>query len=126
MLDHIGFDVTNFAKSKKFYLQALKPLGIDIIMDVTAEQSGTTDYCGMGKEGKPFFWFGEGKHGGKSLHVAFTADSHEMVDAFYTAAITAGGTDNGAPGPRPHYHPNYYGAFVLDLDGNNIEAVFHG
>ncbi|HKG43772.1 MAG TPA: VOC family protein [Gaiellaceae bacterium] len=81
--------------------------------------------AGFGKDGKPWFWVREGKAAGR-VHVAFVARDHEMVDAFYAAAIGAGGGDNGAPGERPHYHTGYYGAFVLDPDGNNIEAVNRG
>jgi len=80
---------------------------------------------GTGADGKPFFWIGNGKKPVGGLHVAFTAHSRSQVDTFYQAALTAGGRDNGAPGLRPHYHPNYYGAFVFDPDGNNIEAVCH-
>jgi catechol 2,3-dioxygenase-like lactoylglutathione lyase family enzyme len=81
--------------------------------------------CGYGRGQNPFFWFGDNEKVGAGFHVAFTADSRQLVDAFYQAALAAGGTDNGEPGLRPHYHPNYYGAFVLDPDGHNVEAVCH-
>jgi catechol 2,3-dioxygenase-like lactoylglutathione lyase family enzyme len=125
MLDHIGFAVADFDRSRAFYRDALAPLSIVPIMEVTAEQTGGEAHAGFGADGKPFFWIGTGKAPGGSTHVAFTAASRAIVDAFYAAAIRAGGSDNGAPGLRPHYHPDYYGAFVLDPDGNNIEAVCH-
>ena len=123
MLDHIGFAVSDFARSKKFYEQALASLGIAIVMEVTPEQTGDYQAAGFGNNGKPFFWFAKGEVA--HMHVAFAADSRDKVDAFYRAAIAAGAKDNGAPGLRPHYHANYYGAFVLDPDGHNIEAVCH-
>jgi catechol 2,3-dioxygenase-like lactoylglutathione lyase family enzyme len=126
MIDHIGFAVSNFLHSKKFYLSALEPLGIGIVMEVTPEQSGGSAHLGFGDNGKPYFWIddGEGMVRGR-LHIAFAAKTRAAVDAFYQAAIAAGGKDNGKPGPRPHYHEHYYGAFVLDPDGHNIEAVCH-
>ena len=126
MLDHIGFKVSDFERSKAFYVQALAPLGIGIVMEVTPEMTGTDSrHLGFGSERKPFFWIGTGEttHGG--LHVAFATTSRAAVDAFHAAALAAGGTDNGAPGPRPHYHAHYYGAFARDPDGHNIEAVCH-
>ena len=123
MLDHIGIGVTDFARSKNFYIHALLPLGIDVVMDVTAEQTGDHPACGMGSDGKPYFWLSPGPVARN--HVAFTAKTRADVDSFYKSAMAAGGTDNGAPGLRPHYHANYYGAFVLDPDGHNIEAVCH-
>jgi catechol 2,3-dioxygenase-like lactoylglutathione lyase family enzyme len=127
MLDHIGFAVSDFAKAKAFYAKALAPLGIGIVMEVTPEQSGGYAGAGFGAAGKPFFWIGSSPTppGKQHLHVAFTAADRKAVDAFYAAAMAAGGTDNGPPGIRAHYHPNYYGAFVRDTDGNNIEAVCH-
>jgi|SRR5665648_642026 len=126
MIDHIGFAVSDIARATAFYLEALKPLGIAMIMEVPAELTGNGAAVGFGASGKPFFWIGEHKALGDShVHVAFTAQSRAEVDAFYQAALAAGGKDNGAPGLRPHYHANYYGAFVLDPDGNNIEAVCH-
>jgi catechol 2,3-dioxygenase-like lactoylglutathione lyase family enzyme len=126
MIDHIGMPVRDIAKATAFYLKALKPLGIGLIMEVPAELTGNGPAVGFGAEGKPFFWIGEGPVAeGSHVHVAFAASSRAGVDAFYQAAVAAGGKDNGAPGLRPHYHANYYGAFVLDPDGNNIEAVCH-
>jgi catechol 2,3-dioxygenase-like lactoylglutathione lyase family enzyme len=125
MIDHVGFPVSDFVKSKAFYDAALAPLGIRVLMEVTPEMSGGERFVGYG-DNRPFFWIGTGERAATSVHVAFAAESRALVDAFYKAALAAGGTDNGAPGLRPHYHPNYYGAFVCDPDGNNIEAVFHG
>ena len=125
MIDHIGFAISNMEQSKTFYLDALRPLGIDVIMEVSAEQTGADAHAGFGRDNKGFFWIGTGKKPGGGAHVAFTAQTRAEVDSFYRAALAAGGRDNGAPGLRPHYHPNYYGAFVFDPDGNNIEAVCH-
>jgi catechol 2,3-dioxygenase-like lactoylglutathione lyase family enzyme len=125
MLDHIGIAVSDFARSKAFYQGALKPLGLSMVMEVSAEESGDETQAGFGASGKPFFWIGTGARPRGGTHVAFTADTRAVVDAFHRAALAAGGRDNGAPGLRPHYHANYYGAFVLDPDGNNIEAVCH-
>ncbi len=124
ILDHVGFAVSDYPASKAFYEKALAPLGIGVIMEVTPEMTGSVSYCGFGA-GKPDFWIGEGKSLQAPLHVAFAAASRALVDAFYEAAIAAGGKDNGGPGLRPQYHENYYGAFVLDPDGHNIEAVCH-
>jgi catechol 2,3-dioxygenase-like lactoylglutathione lyase family enzyme len=125
MLDHIGFAVSDFDRSKAFYLDALKPLGISLIMEVTAEQTGNGAAAGFGSDGKPYFWIGEEDAVGGHVHVALASPDRRSVDAFYEAAMSAGARDNGAPGLRPHYHPDYYGAFVLDPDGHNIEAVCH-
>jgi catechol 2,3-dioxygenase-like lactoylglutathione lyase family enzyme len=119
VIDHIGFTVSNVENSKAFYVEALRPLEISLIMEVSAESAG------FGADNKAYFWIGDRGGAGGPIHVAFTADSRAQVDAFYNAALEAGGTGNGAPGLRPHYHENYYGAFVLDPDGNNIEAVCH-
>lgn len=125
MIDHLGISVSDFARARAFYLAALAPIGIGVVMEVSAEETGSTPFTGFGADGKPFFWIGErpGQNGG--LHVAFAVPERRLVDAFHATALAAGGRDNGAPGLRPHYHPNYYGAFVLDPDGNNIEAVCH-
>jgi len=124
MIDHVGFSVSDYARAKDFYAQALAPLGYTLVMEVTAEQAGQPG-GGFGRDGKPDFWIsGEGRLE-KPVHVAFAANDRGMVDAFYRAALAAGGKDNGPPGLRPQYHPNYYGAFVLDPDGHNIEAVCH-
>ena len=125
MIDHIGFTVSNLKRSHAFYVEALRPLGITLIMELTAEQTGGGAHAGFGAGGKPFFWIGNSGRPAGAAHIAFAADSRSAVDAFYEAALKAGGKDNGAPGVRPHYHANYYGAFVLDPDGNNVEAVCH-
>jgi catechol 2,3-dioxygenase-like lactoylglutathione lyase family enzyme len=124
MIDHIGFPVSNYQHSRAFYVKALAPLGFGPLFDVTREQTGGYEGTGFGAEGRrPSFWIGSGDASHGALHVAFPAATRNDVDRFYAAAIAAGGRDNGAPGLRPHYSANYYGAFVLDPDGNNIEAV---
>lgn len=125
MIDHLGIGATDFAASRRFYEAALAPLGITVMMEVTPDQSGGYHGVGFGAEGKPFFWLGNRTAVAPGLHVAFTAATRAQVDAFHAAALAAGGRDHGAPGLRPHYHPNYYGAFVLDPDGVNVEAVCH-
>jgi catechol 2,3-dioxygenase-like lactoylglutathione lyase family enzyme len=125
MLDHTGIAVSDLNKSKAFYVNALGPLSISLVMEVTAEQTGDGAHAGFGKDGKPFFWIGSGGRPSGPAHFAFTAKSRDEVVAFHRAALAAGGKDNGPPGLRPHYHANYYGAFVVDPDGNNIEAVCH-
>ena len=125
MIDHIGFSVSDYQRAKTFYTRTLAPLGYVLIMEVEQETEKGFLAAGFGANGKPDFWIGgEGKLE-KPVHVAITAASRAAVDEFYQAALAAGGTDNGAPGLRPHYHPNYYGAFVRDPDGHNIEAVCH-
>ena len=118
MIDHAGVNVRDAGKSKAFYRAALAPLGYTLIME-------GKEYAGFGVPSKPDFWIGEGKPNVPPIHVAFRAETRAQVDAFHKAAIAAGGRDNGGPGLRPHYHANYYGAFVLDPDGHNIEAVCH-
>ena len=127
MLDHLGFNVADYAASRDFYLQALAPLGYAVVMEVTRDMSGGYEGCGFGPPGRPQFWVGNGGGGAHAggMHIAFVAKSRAEVDAFHAAAIAAGGKDNGAPGLRPHYHPDYYGAFVIDINGQNIEAVCH-
>ncbi|BBK44311.1 glyoxalase [Allostella vacuolata] len=125
MIDHIGFAVTDFQRSRAFFTQALAPLSVRPVMEVTAEETGNAAHAGFGTDQKPFFWISSGGRAGPGVHVALHAGSRAAVDAFFAAAIAAGGRDNGGPGLRPHYHPNYYAAFVLDPDGNNIEAVCH-
>ncbi len=125
MIDHIGLHVHDVTRSTEFFLQALAPLGIGIIMQVSAEDSGGSAHVGFGAAQKPFFWIGKDDEPSGPIHIAFVAPNRAAVDAFYQAAIKAGATDNGKPGLRPEYHANYYGAFVLDLDGNNVEAVCH-
>jgi catechol 2,3-dioxygenase-like lactoylglutathione lyase family enzyme len=124
MIDHVGFSVSDYARARAFYEKALAPLGYVLVMETTAQETGKPA-AGFGANGKPDFWIGgEGKLD-KPLHIAILAKDRATVDAFHRAAVAAGGRDNGSPGVRPHYHPNYYGAFVLDLDGHNIEAVCH-
>jgi catechol 2,3-dioxygenase-like lactoylglutathione lyase family enzyme len=120
ILDHVGIAVSDMDRSKAFYTKALAPLGSSLLMDYGVA-------AGFGK-GKPDFWLGGARQPGPitPVHVCFAAASRDEVDAFYRAAIEAGGKDNGPPGLRPMYHPNYYGAFVYDPDGHNVEAVFHG
>jgi catechol 2,3-dioxygenase-like lactoylglutathione lyase family enzyme len=125
MIDHIGFPVSDYQRAKAFYLKALAPLGYGLIMEVTQNQNDGAPACGFGPDGNPVFWIGGEGGLNKPLHVAITASDRDTVDAFHAAAMAAGGRDNGAPGIRAHYHPNYYGAFVLDPDGHNIEAVCH-
>jgi catechol 2,3-dioxygenase-like lactoylglutathione lyase family enzyme len=125
MLDHIGFAVSDYERSKRFYSTALGPLSITLLMEVTPEQTGAGSHAGFGVDGKLFFWFGDNWQAATGVHVAFAAKSRTVVDEFYRQALKAGGRDNGAPGLRPHYHEHYYGAFVLDPDGNNVEAVCH-
>ena len=126
MIDHVGFPVSDYDSAKAFYAAALAPLGYSLIMEVTPEQTEAGNAAaGFGRDGKPDFWIGSEGGISKSLHIAIAAQTRADVDVFYKAAMEAGGRDNGPPGLRPHYHPNYYGAFVLDPDGNNIEAVCH-
>jgi catechol 2,3-dioxygenase-like lactoylglutathione lyase family enzyme len=130
LIDHIGVDCTDFGRSRAFYERALAPLGLTVVMEVTRQTSGGYEGCGFGQDGKPEFWIGSNsarpsRPVQRSLHVAFRAADRATVDAFHAAALAAGGKDNGAPGVRAHYHPNYYGAFVLDPDGHNIEVVCH-
>ena len=124
MLDHVGFAVSDLDRSRKFYDAALAPLGLSIQMEVPADE--TRDgraAAGYGRDGDHIFWIGDKERVGEGTHVAFRADSRAQVDAFHAAALAAGGRDNGAPGLRPHYSPDYYAAFVFDPDGFNIEAV---
>jgi catechol 2,3-dioxygenase-like lactoylglutathione lyase family enzyme len=125
MIDHIGVAVANMERAMAFYTGALQPLGIDLVMEVSPEETGGDAHAGFGADGKAFFWIGTGAKPKGGTHVAFAVGTRAEVDEFYRAAIAAGGRDNGAPGLRPEYHPNYYGAFVFDPDGNNIEAVCH-
>jgi catechol 2,3-dioxygenase-like lactoylglutathione lyase family enzyme len=125
MLDHVGLSVSDYARAKAFYTTVLAPLGYGLIMEVTPEQTGDgSSAAGFGKDGKPDFWIGSSAPAGHT-HVALIAADRDAVRRFHATALAAGATDNGPPGLRPHYHPNYYGAFVLDPDGHNIEAVCH-
>ncbi|MEJ2454047.1 MAG: VOC family protein [Candidatus Thiodiazotropha sp.] len=118
VIDHLGIVVSDQERSKAFYSQCLAPLGIALVKEVEG-------WAGFGRGGKPEFWFGAGGDAHKPMHIAFAAETREQVDRFYQAALAAGATDNGPPGIRAIYHPNYYGAFVFDPDGHNIEAVCH-
>jgi len=124
MLDHVGFPVSDYKRSKAFYEKALAPLGYVVVMEV-AQTENDSPAAGFGANGKPDFWIGGEGGLDKPIHIAIAAKDRATVDAFYRAAIVAGGKDNGPPGLRPHYHPDYYGAFVLDPDGHNVEAVCH-
>jgi catechol 2,3-dioxygenase-like lactoylglutathione lyase family enzyme len=124
ILDHIGFPVTDYARSLDFYKKTLASLGIVLLKEFRLSDDGADGYAGFGRQ-RPQFWIGTGAALKGRLHVAFAAASRQEVHAFYDAAIAAGARDNGAPGLRPHYHENYYGGFVLDPDGHNIEAVTH-
>ena len=124
MIDHTGVAVADFAAAKAFYDAAMAPLGASVLMTVPKEFTGGANVVGYGRD-RPVFWVADNKKPKDTIHIAFTANSRAEVDAFYAAAMAAGGRDNGAPGIRAHYHPDYYGAFVFDPDGNNVEAVCH-
>lgn len=125
MIDHLGITVRDHDASKDFYLNALAPLGIGVVMSVSKQESGgDSDLTGFGYDHNPFFWVGQGTATG-AMHLCFTAKTRAAVDDFYEAAMAAGARDNGPPGIRAHYHPNYYGAFVIDPNGINLEAVCH-
>lgn len=121
ILDHLGLAVSDVPAALRFYGAVLEPLGFTLVMEVPGVPGG-----GFGLPGRPAFWVRPGATaGGAPVHVAFHAADRSCVDAFHAAGLAAGGRDNGAPGVREHYHPSYYAAFVLDGDGNNIEAVCH-
>ena len=123
MIDHVGVEVTDIAVSRSFYAAALGAIGITPLLEYDEGIGFGSD---LGSGPRPYFWIAErGRRPVSGAHVAFRVPNTEAVDLFHSVAVAAGGTDNGAPGPRPHYHPGYYGAFVLDPDGNNIEAVCH-
>ncbi|MEP1355955.1 MAG: VOC family protein [Tateyamaria sp.] len=124
MIDHITFGVLDFDRSTAFYDSAFAPLGVRRVFDVPLEHSGGVKVTGYGDD-RPWFWLAEERATTGMMHIALRADSRAAVDAFHAAALAAGGTDNGPPGLRLHYHADYYGAFVLDPDGHNIEAVCH-
>jgi catechol 2,3-dioxygenase-like lactoylglutathione lyase family enzyme len=123
MLDHVGIEVSDYARSKAFYEAALAPLGVKLLMEFESAAAGFGEDTEHGPI--PYFWLGSHGRSVTRAHIAFAAGGRDAVDAFHAAALAAGAEDNGAPGPRPIYHPNYYGAFVLDPDGNNVEAVCH-
>jgi catechol 2,3-dioxygenase-like lactoylglutathione lyase family enzyme len=125
MIDHTGIGVSDFNKSKAFYSKALAPIGYVLLLEFPAAVTGRSDVAGFGEAPKPDFWISSGGANNPPIHIAFRVSSRAIVDAFYKAALEAGGKDNGAPGIRAIYHPNYYGAFVLDPDGHNVEAVCH-
>jgi catechol 2,3-dioxygenase-like lactoylglutathione lyase family enzyme len=118
MFDHIGLGVSNYHASKAFFLHALTPLGVIVVMEGPYG-------VGLGQKQKPSLWLYQTTEKPAPLHLAFAAGDRQQVDDFYRAALAAGGRDNGAPGLRPHYHANYYAAFVLGPDGHNVEAVCH-
>jgi catechol 2,3-dioxygenase-like lactoylglutathione lyase family enzyme len=122
IIDHVGLAVADFGRSMTFYTAALGTLGIK---PLTQFEVNGDSHAGFGAD-RPSFWIGTGKQHRGEAHVAFVAKSRSEVEAFHAAALANGGRDNGKPGLRPHYHPNYYGAFAFDPDGNNIEAVCHG
>jgi len=123
MLDHVSFPVSNLERSMAFYTAAFAPLGITVMVRSNKENAASQEEAGFGSEGRPYFWIREGEALRGRLHIAFVAKERKNVDAFYAAAMKAGGKDNGSPGIRAHYNPNYYAAFVLDPDGHNVEAV---
>lgn len=125
MIDHTGVIVSDFERSRHFYTQALGALGYELLLEFSASVTGTTHVAGFGVPPATDFWISLGEPNMPALHVAFRAESRGEVEAFYEAALACGGVDNGAPGLRPRYHEQYYGAFVLDPDGHNIEAVCH-
>lgn len=125
MIDHTGLKMSNPKKSREFYDKALAPLGYQALKEIPTQYTDGKVVIGYGVPPKPDFWVAEGAPNEPRMHIAFRAQNHKQVDEFYKAALAAGGRDNGAPGPRPHYHEKYYGAFVLDPDGHNIEAVCH-
>lgn len=124
MIDHVTFGVRDFKRSTAFYDQAFAPLGVKRLFTVPPEHSGGVKSTGYG-DTRPWFWIAEEDATHGKLHICLTAKDRKTVDAFHAAGLAAGGTDNGAPGLRPHYHASYYGAFILDPDGHNIEAVCH-
>jgi catechol 2,3-dioxygenase-like lactoylglutathione lyase family enzyme len=125
VIDHTGVNVSDFERSKAFYRLALAAIGYELIAEFPAAVTGHTAVAGFGEGGKPDFWISEGTPNEPAVHVAFRVASRSAVDEFHRAALAAGGHDNGVPGVRAHYHPDYYGAFVLDPDGHNVEAVCH-
>ena len=120
MIDHLGINVSDYERSRAFYSHALAPLGYTLLMEPIPQTAG------FGREGKPDFWITQTREPvPRTTHFAFAVEDRDPVDAFHAAALEAGGADNGPPGVRAMYHPTYYGAYVLDPDGNNVEAVSH-
>ena len=127
MIDHITTYATDFDATKAFYEAVLSALGHSLQMEMVASwdpEWPTRRLCAFGP-GRAQFWIAEGKEAYTPRHIAFTAADHAAVDAFWAAGRETGAADNGAPGPRPIYHPHYYGGFLIDPDGNNVEAVCH-
>lgn len=124
MLDHITFGVSDAARSRAFYDRALAPLGITRLVDVPKTGPDDVHLVGYGDD-RPRLWLVEDRPVSGLLHIALCATTRTQVAAFHAAALQAGGRDNGGPGLRPHYHAEYYAAFVRDPDGHNIEAVCH-
>jgi len=128
MIDHLSSYTTQYEQSKAFYEAVFEPLGASLQTEFVAEwnvEFPTQRMCAFGSAGKPIFWIIETREAATHRHVAFTAQSRSDVQSFYANGLANGGTDNGEPGLRPLYHENYYGAFVIDPDGNNVEAVCH-
>ncbi|NKB64263.1 MAG: VOC family protein [Gammaproteobacteria bacterium] len=130
MIDHLSTYATDYEKTRSFYEQVFEPLGYSLVAEFTTDEEDD-DFpgrrvCSFGENSNSTFWVIETRRQATSRHIAFAASSSQSVDEFYQAALKAGGKENGAPGLRPHYHSQYYGAFVFDPDGNDIEAVFHG
>ncbi len=126
MIDHLTLRVRDFEASKAFYLKALAPLGYELLMEF--EPPGVGKFCGLGVKPKPDLWItaeGAAHPARPGQHLAFAAKSRAQVDAFHEAALAAGARDDGQPGPRADYHPHYYGAFVVDLNGIHLEACSH-
>ena len=123
MIAHIGIQVSDIERSKKFYSEALKPIGYELLREYGVTPNRPAASAGFGEPPRTDFWLYQGKPSGVTTHIAFQVSKRALVDAFYQAAMAAGGRDNGKPGLRPQYNPSYYGAFVLDPDGYNIEAV---
>ncbi len=124
-IDHIGLSVSDFEAAKAFYSAAFAPLRMSVVMEFGKDETGDHPLAGLGADGKPFLWISGGGRTSPRVHIAVRAETRKQVDDFHAAAIAAGGEDNGAPGLRPMYHPDYYGAFVLDADGHNLEACCH-
>lgn len=123
-IDHMGIGVSDISHARAFYEQALRPLGITLMMSIEADPPRSSPRrLGFGSAGKPFLWLHDAPVPSQGAHIALIAQSHEAVDAFHAAAMAAGGQDNGRPGIRPHYHADYYAAYVLGPDGVNLEAV---
>lgn len=124
MIDHFGFGVGDYEAAKLFYAAALAPLGYRLLAEVAAEDNASgAAAAGFGRDGEPDFWIGAEGRTTPPAHFALIARTRAEVDAFHAAALSAGGRDNGGPGLRPQYGPDYYAAFVFDLDGHNLEAV---